>query len=248
MEPRASLEAQATTAFSALSRNPYPGRGLVIGRAAEDDAWLLVYWIMGRSAHSQNRRFVASGPELRTEPVDAAAVEDPSLIIYEAMLELPGCYLVTNGDQTRTLRDGLEKGESFETALRSRECEPDAPNLTPRISGLLDIRVGATVWLSLLRADPFDSERTARTTFELPAPPPGYRHPAASSPDPGSPPRRQWSAYPGSPCRRRRPRPDPPDPRPGCPGSHNFPPNQHNSSHAGRWTDTCRRSVHVAMP
>ena len=173
MEPRVSLEAEATTAFSALSRNPYPGRGLVIGRAAEDDAWLLVYWIMGRSAHSQNRRFVANGPELRTEPVDPAAVEDPSLIIYEAMLELPGCYLVTNGDQTRTLRDGLEKGESFETALRSREREPDAPNFTPRISGLLDIRVGATVWLSLLRVDPFDSERTARTTFELPAPPPG---------------------------------------------------------------------------
>jgi len=173
MEPSASLAADAAAAFTALSRNPYPGRGLVIGRAADDDAWLLVYWIMGRSAHSQNRRFVATGPELRTEPVDPAAVEDPSLIIYEAMLELPGCYLLTNGDQTRTLRDGLEKGESFEAALRSREREPDAPNYTPRISGLLDLRAGATVWLSLLRADPFAPDRTERTTFELGPPPPG---------------------------------------------------------------------------
>ncbi|MDH3685283.1 MAG: IMP cyclohydrolase [Myxococcales bacterium] len=173
MEPRASLDAEAAVAFAALRKNPYPGRGLVIGRAAEDDAWLVVYWIMGRSAHSRNRRFVADGPELRTEPVDAAAVEDPSLIIYEAMLELPGCYLVTNGDQTRTLRDGLEKGESFEAALRSREREPDAPNFTPRISGLLDLRADPTVWLSLLRADPVDPERTERTTFELVPPPAG---------------------------------------------------------------------------
>jgi IMP cyclohydrolase len=173
MEPRASLDADAAAAFTALSRNAYPGRGLVIGRAAADDSWLLVYWIMGRSAHSRNRRFVATGPELRTEPVDPAGVEDPSLIIYEAMLELPGCYLVTNGDQTRTLRDGLEKGESFESALRSREREPDAPNFTPRISGLLDLRAGSTVWLSLLRADPVDPSRTVRTTFELAPPPAG---------------------------------------------------------------------------
>ena len=170
---RDQLDARAATAFAELGRNPYPGRGLVIGRSAVDDGWWLVYWIMGRSPNSQNRRFVAAGPVLRTEPVDPAAVEDPSLILYDAMLELPGRYLVTNGDQTGTLRDGLGKGESFESALRSREREPDAPNFTPRISGLLDLRAGAELWLSLLRADPVDPERTERTTFELAPPPAG---------------------------------------------------------------------------
>ncbi|MFL7808162.1 MAG: IMP cyclohydrolase, partial [Anaerolineae bacterium] len=86
-----------------IKDNRYPGRGLVIGRASMDEAWLQVYWIMGRSVHSQNRRFVVEGSTLRTEPVDPAKVEDPSLIIYDAMLELPRVYLVSNGDQTRTL-------------------------------------------------------------------------------------------------------------------------------------------------
>jgi IMP cyclohydrolase len=209
MDPSESLEQRAAVAFADLARNPYPGRGLVIGRSAADDAWLQVYWIMGRSPHSRNRRFVVDGAELRTEPVDPALVEDPSLIIYEAMLEMPGRYLVSNGDQTRTLREGLEKGETFETALRTREREPDAPNYTPRISGMLDLRAGAgagaDVWLSLLRAGPADPERTERTTFELAPPPPGLArglttYQGDGSPLPGFCGEPSWLPLPGDPA------------------------------------------------
>src|SRR5690242_9426664 len=92
-----------------LRQNPYPGRGLVIGRSDADE-WTIVYWIMGRSAQSRNRRFVAEGSTLRTEPLDASLLTDPSLIIYEAMLDLPGIYLVSNGDQTRTVYETLQNG------------------------------------------------------------------------------------------------------------------------------------------
>jgi hypothetical protein len=157
-----------------LARNPYPGRGLVVGRNAAGDAWLQVYWIMGRSPNSRNRVFVAEGARLRTEPFDASAVEDPSLIIYEAMLELPGVYLVSNGDQTRTLHDALAGGGSFEEALTTREREPDAPNYTPRISGMLDLRgPDPLVALSLLKANPADPERTDRFSYRPAPPPPG---------------------------------------------------------------------------
>lgn len=153
-----------------VEQNPYPGRGLVVGRAA-DGAWLQVYWIMGRSEHSRNRRFVAEGTTLRTEPVDAGKVEDPSLILYEAMLEAPGCYLVSNGDQTRTLLEALSAGASFEAALATREREPDAPNYTPRISGMLALAGGdAELRLSLLRANAHDPARTDRFSFQY-APP-----------------------------------------------------------------------------
>ena len=154
-----------------IRENPYPGRGLVIGRAANDEAWLQIYWIMGRSAHSQNRRFVANGNVLRTEPVDESLVKDPSLIIYEAMLELPGIYLVSNGDQTRTLYETIERGGTFDSALATREREPDAPNYTPRISGMLapDHALGP-IALSILKANPVDPAWTDRFTYR-PAPP-----------------------------------------------------------------------------
>jgi IMP cyclohydrolase len=157
-----------------LRENRYPGRGLVIGRASGEDAWLMIYWIMGRSPNSQNRRFVADGTSLRTEPVDATQVADPSLIIYEAMLELPGIYLVSNGDQTRTLYEALRAGGSFDAALATREREPDAPNYTPRISAMLDLRQfpGAVV-LSLLKANPANPELTDRLTYRPAAPPAG---------------------------------------------------------------------------
>jgi hypothetical protein len=157
-----------------LVANTYPGRGLVLGQQADGSAWLQVYWIMGRSPNSQNRVFVAEGTTLRTEPHDAAAALDPSLIIYEAMLELPGLYLVSNGDQTRTLYDVMQAGGAFESALEMREREPDAPNYTPRISGMHDLRGGeAQVALSILRANPADPGLTDRTTFRPAPPPPG---------------------------------------------------------------------------
>lgn len=119
-----------------LRQNAYPGRGLVVGRG-DDGAWLILYWIMGRSPNSRNRHFVAQGSTLRTEAVDPSLLADPSLIIYEAMLDLPGVYLVSNGDQTRTIYDSLQAGGSFDAALQTREREPDAPNYTPRISGMV---------------------------------------------------------------------------------------------------------------
>jgi hypothetical protein len=156
-----------------LKHNSYPGRGLVVGRAA-DDTWVQVYWIMGRSQHSQNRRFVIEGTSVRTEPVDVSLVEDPSLIIYEAMHELPGIYLATNGDQTQTLIDALEGGRTFDEALSTREREPDPPNYTPRISAMLDLRgrPGA-VTLSLLKANRANPDLTDRYTFRPAPPPPG---------------------------------------------------------------------------
>jgi IMP cyclohydrolase len=165
--------AEATLARHVVA-NPYPGRGLVLGRSADGEAWLQLYWIMGRSANSRNRVFVRTGATLRTEPFDPAAVEDPSLIIYEAMLELERAYVVSNGDQTRTIYEALAQGGSFEAALATREREPDAPNFTPRISGLIDLRGAAPAFaLSLLKANRADPERTDRTTFRPAPPPPG---------------------------------------------------------------------------
>jgi hypothetical protein len=166
------LHAEAKRLFSErVEQSPYPGRGLVVGRGSSGD-WLQVYWIMGRSENSRNRRFAAEGGTLRTEPVDPARLADPSLVIYEAMLELPGLYVASNGDQTRTVRDALAAGGSFEAALATREREPDAPHHTPRISALLDLRGPApALALSILRASDADPSLTDRTAFR-PAPPP----------------------------------------------------------------------------
>lgn len=150
-----------------LVKNAYPGRGLVLGRSSDDSAFVQVYWIMGRSDGSRNRVFVADGATLRTAPWnDGAGIGDPSLTLYEAMLELPGVHLVTNGDQTRTIADAIPGGGDFESALATREREHDAPNFTPRISGMHDLRGPAPAFaLSILRANPADPERTDRVTW-----------------------------------------------------------------------------------
>jgi IMP cyclohydrolase len=160
-------ESASRTFDRAIANNRYPGRGLVIGRNGAGE-WTLVYWIMGRSEHSRNRQFVASGGVLRTQAFDASRVVDPSLIIYEAMLELPGVQLVTNGDQTRTIAEALAAGSSFESALGTRAHEPDAPHYTPRISGMLDLRQGASkLELAILRANPENPALTDRTFYHL---------------------------------------------------------------------------------
>ncbi|RPI77967.1 MAG: inosine monophosphate cyclohydrolase [Desulfobacteraceae bacterium] len=157
-----------------LRQNPYPGRGLVMGRASNND-WLILYWIMGRSTQSRNRRFAAENGTLRTEPVDAKLVADPSLIIYEAMLELPGFYLVSNGDQTRTLHQVLAGGGTFDQALATREREPDGPNFTPRISGMLNLKEQPTVMtLSVLKANSIDPQFTDRFTYRPSLPLSGF--------------------------------------------------------------------------
>ena len=120
-----------------LEGNRYPGRGIVIGKTPDGKKAAIAYFIMGRSANSRNRVFTEKNGEIFTEPFDASKVEDPSLIIYAAVRSYENKLIVTNGNQTDTIYDGLAAGKGFSEALTSREFEPDAPNLTPRISGML---------------------------------------------------------------------------------------------------------------
>jgi hypothetical protein len=157
-----------------LKNNPYPGRGLAVGRNDRGDGWIIVYFIMGRSENSRNRRFVKDGERLYTEPVDLSKVTDPSLIIYDAMLALPGIQLVSNGDQTATVQSALKVGGTFEGALATREREPDAPNFTPRITAMLDVRSqDYNLSFSVLKSNAADKALTDRYTVRPSNPPPG---------------------------------------------------------------------------
>ncbi len=120
-----------------IKDNAYVGRGIVIGKTADGKKAVSAYFIMGRSQNSRNRIFTEKNGEVFTEPFDASKVEDPSLIIYAAIKKYENNLVVTNGDQTDTIVEGLKNGKCFRGALKSREFEPDAPNLTPRISGIL---------------------------------------------------------------------------------------------------------------
>ena len=172
-----AIETASNTLDQHIGSNPYPGRGLAIGKAAGGASWLQVYFIMGRSPNSRNRQFDVEGGVLKTRPFDESKVEDPSLIIYEAMLETNGAFLVSNGDQTRTLCDGLNAGQSFREALALREREPDAPNYTPRITGLIDFSEGEpSIGLSILKANKIDPERTDRHYFYPAAPAAGLAY------------------------------------------------------------------------
>jgi hypothetical protein len=156
-----------------LRQNPYPGRGLMVGRSSVDHGWVMLYWIMGRSAHSRNRRFVVEDGTLRTVPLDPQLVSDASLIIYEAMLELPGIYLVSNGGQTRGLHETLIAHGTFETAMAQWEREPDAPHYTPRISAMLTL-APPQVTLSILKANPLDPAFTDRYIYQPALPTQGF--------------------------------------------------------------------------
>lgn len=120
-----------------LSTNSYPGRGIIIGKSADGNNAMIAYFIMGRSANSRNRIFERFEGGMRTKAFDESKLEDPSLIIYNPFLERKNIDIVTNGDQTDTIYNALEAGKSFEDALMTREFEPDAPNYTPRISGIV---------------------------------------------------------------------------------------------------------------
>lgn len=120
-----------------LQSNSYPGRGIVIGRSEDGKSAVIAYFIMGRSVNSRNRVFVEDGEGIRTQAFDPAKLSDPSLIIYAPVRVFGSHTIVTNGDQTDTVYDGLRAGKSFDQALRSRTYEPDGPNYTPRISGIL---------------------------------------------------------------------------------------------------------------
>ena len=156
-----------------LKENSYPGRGIIIGRSADGTKAVTAYFIMGRSENSRNRVFVEQEGGIRTEAFDPAKLEDPSLIIYAPVRVLGKQTVVTNGDQTDTIYDFLKEGKSFEEALRTRTFEPDAPNFTPRISGLVE---GFDYKLSILKSNNNDSSSTRRYFFEYTDPKAGEGH------------------------------------------------------------------------
>ena len=152
-----------------LRGNPYPGRGIVLGMTPDGKSSVAVYFIMGRSANSRNRVFAEEPDGIRTQAADPARMEDPSLIIYHPVRQMGRGLIITNGDQTDTIRDFLEKGLPFEQALRTREFEPDGPNWTPRISGLLS--PDGSYKLSILKAADEAGTGCLRQTFEYPGQP-----------------------------------------------------------------------------
>ena len=154
-----------------LKNNAYPGRGIVIGRTADGKHAVTAYFIMGRSENSRNRVFVEDGAGIRTQAFDESKLVDPSLIIYAPVRVLGNKTIVTNGDQTDTIYDLMNQQMTFEQALRTREFEPDAPNYTPRISGVLKIGNGAYSYaMSILKSADGNPETCNRYTFSYKAP------------------------------------------------------------------------------
>ena len=149
-----------------LKETSYPGRGIMIGRSADGTKAVTAYFIMGRSVNSRNRIFVEDGEGIRTQAFDPSKMEDPSLIIYAPVRVYGNKTIVTNGDQTDTIYEGLDKQYTFEQALRSREFEPDAPNYTPRISGVMHVEKGKYSYaMSILKSDQGDPSSCLRYTF-----------------------------------------------------------------------------------
>lgn len=168
---------QKLNLYKELDSNSYPGRGIVIGRSADGKYAVTAYFIMGRSSNSRNRVFVEDGEGIRTKAFDESKLEDPSLIIYSPVRVLDTTTIVTNGDQTDTIYDGLKAGQTFEQSLRSRQFEPDAPNYTPRISGIMDVNSGKfTYSLSILKSDNGNPEQCNRYTFSYDNPLAGEGH------------------------------------------------------------------------
>ncbi len=164
---------KAVNLYEYLSGNEYPGRGIVLGRTQDGGKMLIGYFIMGRSENSRNRVFVEEGEGIRTEAFDPAKLSDPSLIIYSPVRVLGKTTIVTNGDQTDTIYDFLAGGKSFEDALRTRTFEPDGPNFTPRISGVV---CGAGYRLSILKSTEGDPSSAHRFFFDYTDALPGQGH------------------------------------------------------------------------
>lgn len=160
-----------------LSSTTYPGRGIVIGKTPDGKKAAIAYFIMGRSENSRNRIFVKDGEGIRTEAFDPSKLEDPSLIIYAPVRVLGNKTIVTNGDQTDTIYDLMDKQYTFEQALRTREFEPDAPNYTPRISGVLHFDNGSFNYaMSILKSNNGNPEACNRYTFAYENPVVGEAH------------------------------------------------------------------------
>lgn len=160
-----------------LKGNSYPGRGIIIGKSEDGEKIVVGYFIMGRSENSRNRIFAAEGADLKTKAFDESKLKDPSLVIYAPVREADDITIVTNGDQTDTIRDFILEGKSFEDALRTRTFEPDPPILTPRISGIV-YRHDATFSykLSILKSNEGREESALRFFFDYPEPVAGEGH------------------------------------------------------------------------
>lgn len=157
-----------------LRANAYPGRGIVIGRSADGRYAVAAYFIMGRSVNSRNRIFAEDGAGIRTEAYDPSKLSDPSLIIYAPVRVYENQTIVTNGDQTDTVYEALAAGKSFEQALDARKFEPDAPNYTPRISGVIELKDDAFSYkMSILKSMDGNPACCCRYTFSYDAPPAG---------------------------------------------------------------------------
>ena len=152
-----------------LKDNEYAGRGIVIGTSPDRKNAVCAYFIMGRSENSRNRVFVKEGETLKTEPFDVSKVSDPSLIIYNAVRKTENSLIVTNGDQTDTVYNLMSGGKSFKESLETREFEPDAPNFTPRISGILYFENGFNYEMSILKSIDENGSECCRYTYSYPS-------------------------------------------------------------------------------
>lgn len=160
-----------------LQGNPYPGRGIVLGKSPNGRYAVTAYFIMGRSENSRNRIFVEEGQGIRTQAFDASKLSDPSLIIYAPVRVLGNKTIVTNGDQTDTIYELMDKQQTFEQSLRTREFEPDAPNYTPRISGIMHIDGGVYNYaMSILKSNNGNPDACNRYTFSYMNPVAGEGH------------------------------------------------------------------------
>ena len=160
-----------------LQNNAYPGRGIVIGKTPDGTKAAIAYFIMGRSENSRNRVFVEDGEGIRTQAFDPSKLSDPSLIIYAPVRVLGNKTIVTNGDQTDTIYELMDKQMTFEQSLRTREFEPDAPNYTPRISGILHIEDGTYNYaMSILKSNNGNPDACNRYTFAYSNPVAGEGH------------------------------------------------------------------------
>ena len=160
--------------FSYLSGNPYPGRGILLGCSADGRRAVIAYFIMGRSENSRNRVFEITEDGIRTKAFDPSRMTDPSLIIYHPVRVVDGTTIVTNGDQTDTVADAFRSGGSWVRALRTREFEPDGPNYTPRISGM--VRPDGSYRLAILKSADGDPACCRRFFYEYDAPIAGQGH------------------------------------------------------------------------
>ena len=158
-----------------LQNNPYPGRGIMLGRSADNKSAVIAYFIMGRSENSRNRVFEETEDGIRTRAFDESRMTDPSLIIYHPVRRMDnGVIIVTNGDQTDTIRDNILAGHCYRHALNTRTFEPDGPNYTPRISGV--VKPNGSYDLSILKSLDGDPACACRYFFEYEAPRAGVGH------------------------------------------------------------------------